>query len=80
MDSKFGNFFSLGYDQLTLEERANLLSSICGVISTSQHRKICTRSTRCPVHSDAQRREIRLRWLSNEEESSHVDIDRLMFI
>ena len=64
-----------GYDQLTLEERSNLLAKICGVVSASQHHKMCTRSTKCPVHSDAQRREVRLRWLSNEEES-HVDIDR----
>jgi len=63
-----------GYDQLTLEERSNLLAKICGVVSASQHHKICTRSTKCPVHSDAQRREVRLRWLSTEEES-HVDID-----
>ena len=66
---------NLGYDQLTLEERSNLLAKICGVVSASQHHKICTRSTKCPVHSDAQRREVRLRWLSTEEES-HVDIDR----
>lgn len=63
-----------GYDQLTLEERSNLLAKICGVVSASQHHKICTRSTKCPVHTDTQRREVRLRWLSNEEES-HVDID-----
>eukprot|EP00095_Tigriopus_kingsejongensis_P001546 snap_masked-scaffold424_size175595-processed-gene-0.21 protein:Tk01546 transcript:snap_masked-scaffold424_size175595-processed-gene-0.21-mRNA-1 annotation:"ataxin-7-like protein 3-like isoform x4" len=63
------------YDQLTIEERSHWLSTICGVISSTS-RKICTRSTRCPVHTDAQRREIRIRWLSQHpDEDSHVDID-----
>jgi SAGA-associated factor 11 len=62
------------YDILSIDERSNLLASICGVISTTS-KKICTRTPRCPMHTDAQRREVRIRWLSNDEET-HVDIDR----
>ena len=46
-----------------------------------------SRSTRCPVHSDAQRKEVRLKWLGGgvvedehhdplQPEDTHVDIDR----
>lgn len=59
------------YDMLSMEERSNLLASMCGVITTGA-KKICTRSLRCPIHTDAQRREIRMRWLSNDDD---VDID-----
>ena len=62
----------LGYESMTLEERTNILSGICGVISSSS-RKMCMRSTKCPVHSNAQRKEIRIRWLATEEDQ--VDID-----
>jgi len=61
------------YDQLSLEERRSLLTSICGVSGNSS--KICTRSIRCPAHNDIQRREVRLRWLTHGEEDSHIDID-----
>ena len=62
------------YDVLSIEERSNLLSTVCGVITTGT-KKICTKSTRCPIHTEAQRREVRIRWLTNDEET-HVDIDR----
>ena len=62
----------LGYESMTLEERSNMLSNICGVISSTS-RKMCMRSTKCPVHSSAQRRDVRLRWLTSEEDQ--VDID-----
>jgi len=62
------------YDQLSLEERRHLLTNICGVNGNGG--KICTRSIRCPAHTDAQRREVRLRWLSGgHEEDGNVDID-----
>ena len=60
------------YDMLSLEERSNLLASVCGVILTGS-KKFCTKSKRCPIHTDSQRREIRMRWLTNDEE---IDIDR----
>ena len=72
------------YDILSVEERAQWLASICGVISLNS-RKICSRSTRCPVHTDQQRREVRLKWLDGTgtpgappgtgDESHNVDID-----
>lgn len=62
------------YDILSGDERANLLSSMCGVI-TAASKKICTRSIRCPIHTEAQRREVRNRWL-NADDETHVDIDR----
>jgi len=62
----------LGYEAMSMDERSSLLSNVCGVIS-SNSRKICMRTTKCPFHTDAQRREIRIRWLSNDEET--VDID-----
>ena len=60
------------FDQLSLGERSHLLSSICGVVSMSSSRKICTRSTRCPVHTDIQRREVRIRWLSSHASTQNV--------
>ena len=62
----------MGYESMTLDERSGLLSTVCGVIS-SNSRKICMRTTKCPFHTDVQRREIRIRWLSNDDET--VDID-----
>lgn len=62
------------YDVLSIDERSNLLSSVCGVI-TAASKKICTRSIRCPIHTEAQRREVRNRWLTADDET-HVDIDR----
>lgn len=68
------------FDQLSLEERSQWLTTICGVVSLSS-RKVCTRSTKCPVHSEAQKREVRLRWLNPSvnvhlpDEETHVDID-----
>ncbi|XP_023342333.1 ataxin-7-like protein 3 [Eurytemora carolleeae] len=60
------------YDQLSPEERRQLLVSICG--ASGYNGKVCTRSTKCPAHTDQQRREIRLKWLSDDQ---HVDIDSL---
>lgn len=73
------------FDQLSIEERSQWLSTICGVASTT-NRKICTRSTRCPIHTDTQRREVRIRWLSpgapglEGSEETHVDIDRYSIV
>merc|ERR1719229_1158452 len=53
-------------DLLSHEERAYWLAAICGVMSVTS-RKICSRSTRCPVHSDAQRKEVRLKWLGGDQ-------------
>jgi len=62
------------YDQLPLDERRQLLNSICG--ASGYNNKICTRSIKCPTHNDMQRREVRLKWLGSGEDS-HIDIDAL---
>jgi len=60
------------YDVLSLEERSNIFHQVCGVI-TAASKKICTRSTKCPLHTETQRREVRNRWLTVDDD--HVDID-----
>ncbi|XP_038063956.1 ataxin-7-like protein 3 [Patiria miniata] len=52
------SFSSAPYEGLSLEERKRLLMSTCGVISEHTH-KMCTKSLRCPQHTDEQRRIIR---------------------
>ena len=57
------------YDHLSLEERRSLLTNMCGV--TLSNNKICLRPTRCTLHTDHQRREVRLKWLGGKQ----VDLD-----
>lgn len=49
---------SAALETMRPDERRNLLSHICGVVS-EHTRKLCTRSLRCPQHSDEQRRALR---------------------
>ncbi|XP_077997085.1 ataxin-7-like protein 3 isoform X1 [Glandiceps talaboti] len=77
-----------GYDSLSMEERKTLLMNTCGVIS-EHTKKMCTRSHRCPQHSDEQRRAVRAHLLGSyddalrlradgtlgEGDDVHVDID-----
>ncbi|XP_070545831.1 ataxin-7-like protein 3 [Ptychodera flava] len=77
-----------GYESLSMEERKQLLMNTCGVIS-EHTRKMCTRSHRCPQHSDEQRRAVRAQLLGSyddtvrirpdgtvgETDDIHVDID-----
>ncbi|XP_022106312.1 ataxin-7-like protein 3 [Acanthaster planci] len=79
---------STSYEGLSLEERKRLLMSTCGVIS-EHTRKMCTKSLRCPQHTDEQRRIVRRYLLridpegrlrmrpdgSFESDDIHVDID-----
>ena len=60
---------SQSYDHLGLEERRSLLTNVCGV--TLSNNKICLRPTRCMLHTDHQRREVRLKWLGGKL----VDLD-----
>ena len=60
------------YENMTLDERKALLLSTCGVIS-EHTKKMCTRSGRCPQHSDEQRRIVRQFLLGHEQDD--VDID-----
>ncbi|XP_058808538.1 ataxin-7-like protein 3 [Phymastichus coffea] len=46
------------YEGMSLEEKRVLLQQVCGVMS-EHTKKICTRSMRCPQHSDEQRKEVR---------------------
>ena len=48
-----------------------LLTTICGVSGSN---KLCTRSLRCPAHTDFQRREVRLKWLGGKHEDE-IDVD-----
>lgn len=67
------------YDTMTIEDRKALLLSTCGVIS-EHTKKMCTRSVRCPQHSDEQRRQVRHFLLrqnrpTQDVEDVHIDID-----
>ncbi|XP_034834237.1 SAGA-associated factor 11 homolog isoform X2 [Maniola hyperantus] len=46
------------YETMTANEKKNLLLQICGVVS-EHTKKLCTRSTRCPQHTEEQRRTLR---------------------
>ncbi|XP_046575331.1 ataxin-7-like protein 3 isoform X1 [Haliotis rubra] len=71
---------SLNYESMTIEERKSLLLLTCGVIS-EHTKKMCTRSSRCPQHTDDQRSKVRQLLLrqgsSLEGEDVHVDIDSI---
>ncbi|RMX54090.1 hypothetical protein pdam_00014825 [Pocillopora damicornis] len=54
------------FEPLGNEEKKSLLSQTCGVISEHTAR-MCTRSHRCPQHSDEQRQNVRLRLLGYAE-------------
>lgn len=46
------------YDNMSANDKKNLLTQICGVVS-EHTKKLCTRSTRCPQHTEEQRRALR---------------------
>lgn len=50
------------YNNMNQEQRQNILANMCGVVSEHTGR-LCTRSVRCPKHSDEQRNSIRLTFL-----------------
>lgn len=65
------------YDNLSTEDKKTLLTQICGVVS-EHTKKWCTRSVRCPQHSDDQRKEIRANLDSNfisQSSQDTVDVD-----
>ncbi|KAL4228694.1 Ataxin-7-like protein 3 [Mactra antiquata] len=66
-----------GYEYMTLEEKKTLLMSTCGVIS-GHTKKMCTRSHKCPQHTDEQRRQVRQFLLGtgiHGDDDDNVDID-----
>lgn len=52
------------YSTMNSEQRQHFLTHMCGVVSEHTGR-LCTRSTRCPKHTDEQRNNVRLAVLSN---------------
>ncbi|XP_077272720.1 SAGA associated factor 11kDa [Temnothorax americanus] len=62
------------YENMSLVDKRALLTQICGVVS-EHTKKLCTRSVRCPQHTDEQRREIRANLESNGQDNLHVDVD-----
>ncbi|NXC78744.1 AT7L3 protein, partial [Anhinga anhinga] len=54
-----GNLAGINYETLGPEELRTLLTTQCGVIS-EHTKKMCTRSLRCPQHTDEQRRSVRV--------------------
>ncbi|XP_067009919.1 ataxin-7-like protein 3 [Anabrus simplex] len=72
---------NMNYDSMTYEEKKNLLVQICGVIS-EHTRRLCTRSMRCPQHTDEQRRAVRAALLNPQisevivgPDTVQVDVD-----
>ncbi|KAM9368942.1 ataxin-7-like protein 3 [Phaethornis superciliosus] len=56
---KYNNSVGINYETLGPEELRTLLTTQCGVIS-EHTKKMCTRSLRCPQHTDEQRRAVRV--------------------
>uniref|UniRef100_A0A4X1TQU7 Ataxin-7-like protein 3 n=1 Tax=Sus scrofa TaxID=9823 RepID=A0A4X1TQU7_PIG len=59
---KYNNSTGISYETLGPEELRSLLTTQCGVIS-EHTKKMCTRSLRCPQHTDEQRRAVRIYFL-----------------
>lgn len=64
---------------MSLEDKRILLTQICGVIS-EHTKKLCTRSMRCPQHTEDQRKEMRANLESGNniqpsQDNLHVDVD-----
>ncbi|NXR17066.1 AT7L3 protein, partial [Cinclus mexicanus] len=57
--SQYSNSAGINYETLGPEELRTLLTTQCGVIS-EHTKKMCTRSLRCPQHTDEQRRAVRV--------------------
>ncbi|XP_032668115.1 ataxin-7-like protein 3 [Odontomachus brunneus] len=63
------------YENMSLMDKRALLTQICGVVS-EHTKKLCTRSMRCPQHTDDQRKEMRANLESgSQQDNLHVDVD-----
>lgn len=71
------------YEPLSIEERKALLTQMCGVIS-EHTKKMCTRSQRCPQHTEDQRKAVRQFLLGQSSGTApvaepadevHIDVD-----
>uniref|UniRef100_A0A8B9R4W5 Ataxin-7-like protein 3 n=2 Tax=Astyanax mexicanus TaxID=7994 RepID=A0A8B9R4W5_ASTMX len=56
---KYNYSTGINYETLGPEELRSLLTTQCGVVS-EHTKKMCTRSQRCPQHTDEQRRAVRV--------------------
>ncbi|KAJ6660657.1 hypothetical protein lerEdw1_017654 [Lerista edwardsae] len=56
---KYNNSAGINYETLGPDELRTVLTTQCGVIS-EHTKKMCTRSLRCPQHTDEQRRSVRV--------------------
>lgn len=65
---------SLSYENMSEEEKKNLLTKFCGVVS-EHTKKICSRSLRCNLHSDEKRRALRTAVICDTEGSELVNVD-----
>uniref|UniRef100_A0AAZ3RCR1 SCA7 domain-containing protein n=1 Tax=Oncorhynchus tshawytscha TaxID=74940 RepID=A0AAZ3RCR1_ONCTS len=66
----------INYETLGPDELRSLLTTQCGVIS-EHTKKMCTRSQRCPQHTDEQRRAVRV-FLLGPSASSLPDADTMV--
>lgn len=63
----------MNYDNMSEEEKKNLLMKFCGVVS-EHTKKICVRSVRCALHSDEKRKALRTAVMS-EGEATDLNVD-----
>ncbi|KAJ8414242.1 hypothetical protein AAFF_G00051120 [Aldrovandia affinis] len=70
---KYNYNSGINYETLGPEELRSLLTTQCGVIS-EHTKKMCTRSLRCPQHTDEQRRTVRV-FLLGPAASALPDVD-----
>lgn len=64
----------MNYDNMSEEEKKNLLNKYCGVVS-EHTKKICSRSLRCALHSDEKRRALRTAVICDTEQTELVNVD-----
>lgn len=55
---------SMTYESMSIKEKRAMLLQMCGVIS-EHTKKMCTRSRRCPQHTEEQRKQIRYQLLGS---------------
>uniref|UniRef100_W5N2G1 Ataxin-7-like protein 3 n=1 Tax=Lepisosteus oculatus TaxID=7918 RepID=W5N2G1_LEPOC len=73
---KYNYNSGISYETLGPEELRSLLTTQCGVIS-EHTKKMCTRSLRCPQHTDEQRRTVRV-YLLGPSASTLPDSDMIV--
>jgi len=68
---------ALNYESISFDERKTLLSQCCGVVS-EHTKKACTRSKRCPQHTEEQRKHIREKFLGSFVNSQNLGSNYLI--